>query len=149
MTLRSRRRPRAAILALALAGVAVLIAGCNVFGNGLTGKTWQLSAVTETVPAFQGVVPEADRSRYTITFANDGTAAIKADCNNVMATYTTTSGSAIHIVLGPSTLVACPEDSIADEFLAGLSGATAYNVHGSGLDLFILDDGRLEFVAAR
>jgi heat shock protein HslJ len=149
MTLRSRRRPWAAVLVLAVLAVVPSVAGCNVFGNGLTGKTWQLSAVTETVPSFQGVVAEEDRSRYTITFADDCTAAIKADCNNVMATYTTTSGSAIHIVLGPSTLVACPEDSIADEFLAGLSGATASNVHGSGLDLFILDDGRLEFVAAR
>ena len=65
------------------------VAACSASAEKLTGTTWQLSSVTEKVPAFQGVVPPEDQSRYTITFNEDGTAAIKADCNNVAATYTT------------------------------------------------------------
>jgi heat shock protein HslJ len=100
------------------------------------------------VPAFQGVVPPEDQSRYTITFNEDGTAAIKADCNNVLATYTTEETN-ISIVPGPSTLVACPDDSLSDKFVAGLSSATTYNIRPSGLTLYILNEGQLEFVAAK
>src|ERR1700752_2915037 len=59
-------------------------------GAGLTGKTWHLTAITEKVPAFQGVVPTADQANYTIEFKSDGTYNAKADCNNVQGTYTTT-----------------------------------------------------------
>ena len=105
------------------------------------------------MPAFQGVVAPEDQSRYTVTFNEDGTAAIKADCNNVAATYTTEETN-ISIVPGASTLAACPEDSLGDKFIAGLSGATSYNLRPAGrsgpglLTLYILNEGQLEFVAA-
>ena len=89
-------------------------------GGGLTGKTWQLTAVTESFPAFQGVVPEADQSRYTITFDTDGT--YNADRRlqqRCPATYTTTGTGGLTIELGPMTMVACPEDSMSDQFVAG------------------------------
>lgn len=43
---------------IVVAGVA---AGCGLFRNELTGGTWQLVSITETVPAFQGVIPAADQ----------------------------------------------------------------------------------------
>ena len=67
----------------------------------------------------------ADPTRYTIAFLEDGTAAIGADCNRVVATYTV-ADSALTIVLGPSTLAACPPDSQATPFMAGLSSAAIY-----------------------
>ena len=60
------------ITCFALAIAATLIVGACNSGGGLTGKTWQLTAITEVVPAFQGVVPEADQTNYTITFNTDG-----------------------------------------------------------------------------
>ena len=51
---------------------AASIAACSNSGSGLTGKTWQLTAITELVPAFQGVVPAADQANYTIEFKTDG-----------------------------------------------------------------------------
>lgn len=144
----SARIRRTAAVTLALVVVMGAVAACSPSGERLTGRTWQLSSVTEKVPAFQGVVPAADQSRYTITFNDDGTAAIKADCNNVAATYKTDKAN-ITITPGPSTLVACPDDSLGDKFIAGLSSATTYSVRPAGLTLYILNEGQLEFVAAK
>ena len=52
----------------------------------LTGKNWQLTAITEKVPAFQGVIPPEDQDRYVITFNTDGTFNGTADCNQFAGT---------------------------------------------------------------
>ncbi len=145
---RPMRRPFAGLVLVAALVIIASVAACSASAEKLTGPTWQLTSVTEKVPAFQGVVPPEDQSRYTITFNEDGTAAIKADCNNVVATYTTEETN-ISIVPGPSTLVACPDDSLGDKFVAGLSSATTYNIRPGGLTLYILNEGQLEFVAAK
>ena len=109
----------------------------------LTGTTWQW--VSLTTPVEQTAVN--DPTRYTITFNTDGTAAIKADCNNVVASYTT-DGSALSIVPGPTTLAACPEDSLGDQFVANLSNAAIYFFQDG--DLFMdmaFDSGTLRFAA--
>ena len=87
----------------------------------LTGTVWQW---VETVTPIE-TITAADPTRYTIAFLEDGTAAIGADCNRVVATYTV-ADSALTIVLGPSTLAACPPDSQATPFMAGLSSAAIY-----------------------
>ena len=57
-------------LAVVIAATTIL-AACSAGGAAaLTGKDWQLTAITEKVPAFQGVVPAAEQSKYTITFAH-------------------------------------------------------------------------------
>ena len=103
---------RLTMLGLVLA-TAALIAACSSSGNALTGKTWQLTAITELVPAFQGVVPAADQPNYTIEFKTDGTYQAKADCNSTSGAYTTTSSGGLTILPGPTTLVACPEGSLS------------------------------------
>ncbi len=122
----------------ALLGFALLVAGCDLIGGSgdLTGKTWQWTASTTTVPASQSVTP--DPENYTITFATDGTFSAKVDCNQVAGTYTTSGGS-MTIVPGPSTLVACPEGSAADIYLAILAGTTSYAINGSELVLTTAD----------
>jgi heat shock protein HslJ len=140
-------RIRRALAAVAtVAAVAVLVAACGGSGNGLTGKTWQASAITTTTPAFQGVVPPDQAANYTIAFQSDGNAAIKADCNNVTATYTTGSNNAITITLGASTMAFCGDESLDQAFLAALGAATKYEVSGSTLKL-TADGGSLELTA--
>ena len=118
-------------------------------GAGLTGKAWQLTAITEKVPAFQGVVPDAEQANYTVEFLADGTFTAKADCNNVSGTYTTADPAAasgdIQIVPGPSTLVACPEGSLGDLFTLGLGSAASYAVADGGLTITLADQGTLTF----
>jgi heat shock protein HslJ len=142
------RRPLAALVTVvALAVLGSMLAACSIFGQGLTGPTWKLIAVSETVPYSRTEIAAADQARYTVSFADDGTATIKADCNTVLATYTSERGGQIRITPGPSTLVACPDDSKADQFLAGLAASTGYNVYGAGMSLYIGSEGTLEFAA--
>ena len=112
---------------------------------GLTGKTWQLTAMTEKVPAFQGVVPDADQANYTIAFAADGTFQAKADCNQVAGTYATTSTGGLTIDVGPSTMVACADGSLSDLYILGLSNAASYAIASDQLTITLVDGGTLVF----
>jgi heat shock protein HslJ len=132
------------ILTLAIGGL--LLAACSSSsGSALTGKTWQWTASTTTVPASQSVVP--DPENYTITFNEDGTWSGKADCNQVSGGYSTT-GSNLTMTLGPTTLMACPEGSLDGLFLEGLGKAATYSISGSDLTITDSDDGTMQFVAA-
>jgi heat shock protein HslJ len=131
---------------IALAVVATLIVtACSSSGSSLTGKTWQLTAITEKIPAFQGVVPEAQQANYTVEFKSDGSLQAKADCNQVSGTYTTTSSGGLTITLGPSTMVACPEGSLSDQYVQALGNAASYAIASSQLTVTLKDEGTLAF----
>ena len=102
----------------------------------LTGTTWQWVSLTDP----QGITAVNDPSRYTILFNEDGSANIQADCNSVGASYTT-DGSNISITTGPSTLVACADDSLDQQFLAGLSNAAIYFFEADDLYMDLTADG--------
>ena len=125
-------------------GVAAIVAACGG-GSGLTGKTWQLTAITEKVPAFQGVVPAADQQNYTITFEPNGNFTAKADCNQLAGSYTTTGSGGLTMALGPMTLVACPEGSLADQYVAALGKSESYVVANGQLTITTTDGGTLTF----
>ena len=131
------------MLVLAIAATLIL-AACNS-GGGLTGKTWQLTGITEVVPAFQGVVPEADQANYTITFNTDGSYNAQADCNQLSGTYTTTGTGGISIELGPMTMAMCPEDSLSNQYVAGLGNAESYAIADGQLTITDATGGTLVF----
>ena len=109
----------------------------------LTSTPWEWISTTD--PA-QGTVAVNDPSRYVVLFNEDGTAYIKADCNNVQATYTV-DGSNISIAPGPSTMMACPPDSVDSLFLQQLSAAAIYFINGGNLYLDLpADSGTMRFV---
>ena len=111
--------------------------------SSITGIVWQWTAMQETVPASQSVVP--DPQNYTITFNPDGTVAIKADCNNVTGNYKM-SGSDLTITLGASTLMACGDNSQDTIYLASLSKVSSYVVENGQLQLkFANDGGKMDF----
>ena len=68
--------------------------------------TWQWKDLVETDPASQSIVPNPEN--YTLILRADGTTEIKADCNQVLGSYTQ-QGSALIITMGPSTMAACGE----------------------------------------
>jgi heat shock protein HslJ len=119
----------------------VLLSACASAGggsSGLTGIEWQWTAMQETAPAHQSVVP--DPGNYTIVFNADGTVNVKADCNNAGGSYTV-NGSNLTINVGPSTLAYCGEASEDTIYLASLAKVSSYAIENGSLQLIFADDG--------
>lgn len=132
------------LIALAIAATLAL-AACSGSSSSLTGKTWQLTALTHRVANGLGVVPEADQANYTVEFKSDGNYQAKADCNQTSGTYTTTSDRGLTIEPGPTTLVACPEGSLSDEYIQGLTNASSYAIPDGQLTITLKDGWTLVF----
>ena len=82
---------------------------------------------------------------YSLQFKPDGTLAAQADCNQVGGSYTL-DGNQMTIALGPSTMAACPEGSLGDQFVANLSGANSYFFDGGDLYIDLMfDSGTMRF----
>jgi heat shock protein HslJ len=96
---------------------------------------WQWSDLVETLPAAQAVVP--DPQNYTITFLEDGTLGIKADCNRAAGTYTADGGmvGGVRVQMGPTTLAECGPDSRTQELIQSLMAAQDYRVEPGGAEL--------------
>ena len=129
---------------LGIAAIATIAAACSG-GSGLTGKTWQLTAITEKAPAFQGVVPAADQPNYTIAFEPNLTFTAKADCNQLSGSYTTSGSNGLTIVPGPMTLAACPPESLSSQYVEALGKAASYEVASGQLTITLTDEGTLVF----
>lgn len=127
--------------------LGVLLAGCAASGapgTTLTGYAWKWTGSTTTSPASQSVVP--DPQNYTITFNTNQSFSGKADCNQIAGTWTSTEGNGITITVGPSTMAACGPDSLGDEFIAGLSKASAYVLsQDKTLTLTLSQEGTMGF----
>ena len=132
------------LIALAIAAI-VALAACSGSSSGLTGKTWQLTAMTHRVAGGFGGVPEADQADYTIEFTSDGTYQAKADCNGTSGTYTSTADGGLTITPGPTTLVACPAGSLSDEYIQDLAIASGYQIVDGELSIALNDGWTLEF----
>lgn len=94
--------------------------------------SWQWIQMVESDPASQSIVP--DPENYVIIFRADGSAEIKADCNQVGGTYTQ-QGEALIISLGPSTMAACGEDSLDQQFLSSLDQVNTFGMLSGDLQL--------------
>lgn len=102
----------------------------------LSAVVWEWLGST-TAGAFTAA---ADPAQYQIEFQDDGQAFIKADCNNVIATYTL-DGNNITITPGPTTLVACPEGSQGDLFTQQLASAVQVSFEAIGDLILSLNEG--------
>ncbi|UCD36298.1 MAG: META domain-containing protein [Nitrospiraceae bacterium] len=108
----------------------------------ITGTVWQWVQTlynndTKAVPV--------DPRNYTVQFLEDSTLTVKADCNQKGGTYSIKDKS-LSIEITHSSMAACPEGSLEDEFVRGLSGAAIYFL-GNG-DLYIdlkYDTGTMRF----
>lgn len=136
---------------IALALVALGSSACMVpieeteAGPSLTDTVWELQQIQYNNDT--QLVPE-DPADYTIEFLEGGDASIKADCNQVLGSYTE-DGSSITIELGPSTLAACAPESIDTEYLQALESAAIYFFRDGDLYIdMIVDTGTIQFSAA-
>ncbi len=74
----------------------------------------------------------ANPANYTVQFKPDGTAAIKADCNDASGAYTANNGL-LTIQIGPMTMAACPPPTFSSEFVQQLGRAGSYFFDGNSL----------------
>jgi len=104
----------------------------------LTGAPWQWLGTTTG----EGPVYVADSTRYLVEFMDDGSAVITADCNNIIAEFTTDE-SALTITPGAATLVACEGDSQGELFAQQLANAAAYTFREGHLYIELADGGTM------
>ncbi|MCB0225273.1 MAG: META domain-containing protein, partial [Anaerolineae bacterium] len=109
----------------------------------LTGPVW---AWQQTQMNNGDLFTPDDPGNYTVQFMADGTMSAQADCNQVGGSYTVNDDSQMTITLGPSTLVACPEGSLGDQFTQNLSQANIYSFDGENLLIDLtFDSGTMTF----
>lgn len=105
--------------------------------NPIVGSSWNWvgfdgmddSAVSVPTPA-----------NYTLSFAADGTASVKADCNNGHGSYTV-DGSSLQIGPVAITKMMCPEGSLDNQYLGYLEYVRSYMIDGGMLHLSLMADG--------
>jgi heat shock protein HslJ len=112
----------------------------------LSGTVWQW---TKTTYNDGKTIDVSNPANYTIEFfLADGKVAVKADCNNVLGSFTA-DASNLTITLGPSTMAACPPGSLDSEYLKELGEVAQYLIQDGSLVLnFKLDSGGMTFTAA-
>ncbi|MBK8987783.1 MAG: META domain-containing protein [Chloroflexi bacterium] len=112
----------------------IVAAFTSVAPTPLTGTNWQMTGYNN---GLGGVVSPVAGTQVTAVFADDGTLAGSAGCNNYTTSFTVDSGS---ISINPniaSTMIACAEDVMQQEtaFLAALPNAATYAIQGDVLEL--------------
>jgi heat shock protein HslJ len=90
--------------------------------------------------------PPVSRDLYTIEFAADGRALVRADCNRGSGRYTVEASG--RLVLAPiaTTKMGCPAGSLDTAYLRDLARVESYRVEGGGLILALRDGGAMRFV---
>jgi len=96
--------------------------------TAITDIVWQWTSVANKTTNEPTTVTTPEK--YTITFRADGTLSGKADCNNFTGTYSQASGFSIK--LGASTMAACPEGSLDQQYLQLLGAVAAGGPDGQG-----------------
>jgi heat shock protein HslJ len=132
-------------LVLLVIGMLILAAcGGQEEAESIVGTTWQWQEYQDS--AGENNIDVPDPQNYTLTLNEDGTANIKADCNQVSWTYELDGNELTFNTLGPSTLAMCAEDSLDTVYLQRL-GETATYVTSEG-QLFLnlkFDSGNMIF----
>lgn len=140
---------RVAAVSLAMIALVLTAAACGGDGGddsaSLTRVTWEWQGSSYSDDS--DAMPD-DPARYTVEFMDDGSLAIRADCNRVRGSYAD-DGSTLAIELGASTQAACPPDSRDFEFLRDLAAAGTYALESDLLRIDLkLDTGSMQLAPA-
>jgi heat shock protein HslJ len=96
--------------------------------NPIQNILWQWVSVTNKDNNAQTTVP--DPAKYTIAFYPDNTLSVLADCNTIAGTYSQQNGFSIK--LGPSTMMACGDASLDQQYITLLNNVAAGGPDGAG-----------------
>jgi heat shock protein HslJ len=104
--------------------------------SSLANSSWELS---EMVYSDHRVVVTTPGS-YTLSFEGDSDLSVRADCNLSIGSYTQTDDQ-LAIALGPTTLVACPPQSLSDQYLRDLSSVDTFTLEEDQLLVELQGEG--------
>jgi len=123
-----------------LAALDALIASLQITSmpaTALTSGKWQWIGQSGGT---NGVENPED---YALSFNDDGTVSIKADCNSIQGAFSAEGGlsGTLSIQLGPSTLAECGPDSDSNAFMADMNAVQGFAVTPSAhtMQLFLND----------
>ena len=124
--------------------LTLTLAACGGKTDSIVGPTWQWEAFQDTAEINDLTVP--DPENYTLTLNEDGTASIKADCNQVTWIYELDGSKLTFDTTGPATLAMCAEGSLDQQFLERLGNTATYVIEDGMLYLNLwADAGNLVF----
>jgi len=128
------------ILVFALAACG----GQSEGSDSIAGTTWKWQSFQDSADVNN--ISVSDPENYTLTLNEDGTASIKADCNQVSWTYELDGSILTFNTLGPSTLAMCPEGSLDTQYLERLGNTATFVLSEGQLFLnLIFDSGNMVF----
>ncbi len=96
----------------------------------LVGPVWSLAEMIYADYTITITKP----GQYTLSFDDEEGVSIQADCNRALGTYTQTDRE-LSILLGPTTLAACPPTSLAEPFTRSLTQPLTFSVQGDQLQM--------------
>jgi heat shock protein HslJ len=110
----------------------------------ISGIEWQWQS---TLAADGTMTDVPNPENYTLSFNDDGSFAIVADCNQGSGTYAL-NGDQISIEVGPLTRVACPPESLSQDYLDHLAEVSTVSLVGENLILSWGTEGAVLVFAA-
>ncbi len=105
----------------------------------LAGTHWELVEIQSMDDTSHS--PE-DSSRYTLSFAANGSAIIQSDCNRATGTWTA-QGSQLSFGPLAATLALCPPPSLDEVYRAQLEWVRSYTMRDGHLFLVTMADGSI------
>jgi heat shock protein HslJ len=128
------------ILAFALLGTSSSVSATEA--PVLVGPVWEW--VYTIYEDGRKVVPP-EPGKYTVQFLKAGTVKVKADCNVKGGTYSLTENR-LSTEISHSTMAACQEGSLEDQFVHDLVAGADYFLKGGNLTINLkYDSGRMHF----
>ncbi|NJL49048.1 MAG: META domain-containing protein [Leptolyngbyaceae cyanobacterium SM2_5_2] len=121
-------------------------AGATATTGSLTGKVWQL----QDIQFNDGTLLVADPpENYTVEFLEDGTLAMQADCNRGQSLFVLRDDNRLIVEPIATTLAACPEESISNDFIRAMENSAIYFFQDGNLFIdLIYDGGTMRFAEA-
>ncbi|MFQ4139879.1 META domain-containing protein [Nodosilinea sp. PGN35] len=111
----------------------------------LVGTLWKLQQIQFNDDTL--LVPDQS-DHYTAEFLEDGTLLVRADCNRGRGQFTAGDDRSLEVSPIATTLAACPEGSIGNEFVQALGNAGTYFFQDGNLFIELaFDSGTMQFFA--
>ncbi|MBE9158725.1 META domain-containing protein [Nodosilinea sp. LEGE 06152] len=111
----------------------------------LIGTLWKLQQIQMGDDTL--LVPDQPE-HYTAEFLEDGTLLVRADCNRGRSQFSTNDDRSLEVSPIATTLAACPEGSIGNEFVQALSNSATYFFQDGNLFIDLaFDSGTMQFSA--